>query len=281
MHERASTRPPITISLLQLFALVMIAGAIFLNTAPYIDLRSNTPEPDKAASIAEVPPAPNKPSVRVVASAEMQSTKRESATTHARVQPPDQLPGFEDATTDESAPKNEKPLRAQAKALPLPHPAPKQGLAMLISTAPPLPVSVPKQARSARSDAPPLPTRAPKEVRTRIAGSALQQTGRASWYNLDSLTASGEKMDDAALTAAHRFLPFGTKVRIENIANGRSVVVRINDRGPFVAGRVIDVSKAAAKALDMMADGMTDVRLHVIYDTVASAGGPSAPPPID
>jgi rare lipoprotein A len=227
MHKRASTRP------LQLFALVMIAGAIFLNTD--IDLRSNTPEPDKAASIAEVPPAPNKPSVRVVASAVMQSTKRESATTHARVQPPDQLPGFEDATTAESAAKNEKPLRAQAKA-------------------------------------PPLPTRAPKEVRTRIAGSALQQTGRASWYNLDSLTASGEKMDDAAFTAAHNFLPFGTKVRIENIANGRSIVVRVNDRGPFVADRIIDLSKAAAEALEMIADGVADVRLSVIYDTVASAG---------
>jgi rare lipoprotein A len=114
--------------------------------------------------------------------------------------------------------------------------------------------------------------RRPKKVPPKIARSALQQTGQASWYDLDSATASGETMNDAALTAAHRFLPFGTKVLIENIANGRSVVVRINDRGPFVAGRVIDVSKAAAKALDMMADGMTDVRLHVIDDTVASAG---------
>jgi rare lipoprotein A len=78
-------------------------------------------------------------------------------------------------------------------------------------------------------------------------------------------------MNDAALTAAHRFLPFGTKVRIENLANARSVVVRINDRGPFVAGRMIDLSKAAAEALDMILDGVADVRLHVIYDKVASA----------
>ena len=123
MHERASTRFRITISPLQLFALVMIAGAIFLNSARYIDLFSNTPEPDTVASIAEGPPAPNKPSVRVVARAEMQSTKPESATTHARVQPPDELPALEDATTAETAAKNKKPLRAQAKALPLPHPA--------------------------------------------------------------------------------------------------------------------------------------------------------------
>jgi len=80
-------------------------------------------------------------------------------------------------------------------------------------------------------------------------------------------------MDDAAFTAAHNFLPFGTKVRIENIANGRSIVVRVNDRGPFVADRIIDLSKAAAEALDFIAEGVADVRLSVIYDTVASADG--------
>jgi len=108
-------------------------------------------------------------------------------------------------------------------------------------------------------------------VRSRLGGNALQQAGRASWYTLDSLTASGEKMDDVALTAAHNSLPFGTKVLIENIANNRSVVVRINDRGPFVGGRIIDLSKAAAEALEMIADGVADVRLRVIYDAVASA----------
>jgi rare lipoprotein A len=144
---------------------------------------------------------------------------------------------------------------------------------MLIPPVPPLPVRSPKRARSAisRSETPPLPTRAPKRLPSRIAGSPLQQTGRASWYALDSLTASGEKLDNAALTAAHNDLPFGTKVYIENIANGRSVVVRINDRGPFVAGRIIDLSKAAAEALDMITEGVADVRLSVVY-RVASAG---------
>jgi rare lipoprotein A len=157
-----------------------------------------------------------------------------------------------------------------AEALPLPHPAPKQGSAMLTFTAPPLPVPAPKKMRSTSGlDA---TIRAPGEALSRVAGSATQQTGRASWYTLDSPTASGEKMDDATLTAAHNFLPFGTKVRLENIANGRSVVVRINDRGPFVGGRIIDLSKAAAEALDIMAAGVADVRLSVIYDTVASAG---------
>jgi rare lipoprotein A len=254
MHERAGTRPGI--SPLFLFALVTLAGAIFLNTAPYIRLLTNAPKFDKPATIAETPLAPHKAVARVMARAEMQSTKPESATTSARVRP------------------REKSMGAEAEALPLPPPAP-QPSATLTFTAPPLPVLSPKRARSgiSRSDVPPLPTRAPKKLRSRIAGSALQQTGRASWYTLDSPTASGDKMDDAAFTAAHNFLPFGTKVRIENIANGRSVMVRINDRGPFVAGRIIDLSKAAAEALDVVAAGVADVRLSVIYDTVASAGG--------
>jgi len=277
MHEPARSRTG-SISFLQLFALVTIAGAICLKT-----LLPDTPKSDNPATVTEAPPAPDKPAARVVARAEMQRTKPENATTRVRVQPRDASPALEDRTAAEAAPrpKNEKSLSAEAKALPLPRRSPKQGSAMLTFIPPPLPVPARKQTRStiSTSDAPPLPTRAPKKVRSKIARSALQQTGQASWYDLDSATASGEKMNDAALTAAHRFLPFGTKVLIENIANGRSVVVRINDRGPFVAGRVIDVSKAAAKALDMMADGMTDVRLHVIYDTVANAGGPSAPPP--
>lgn len=85
------------------------------------------------------------------------------------------------------------------------------------------------------------------------------QVGGASWYALRSITASGERMNPNALTAAHRTLPFGTKVRVKNLHNGRSVVVRINDRGPFVGGRVIDVSKAAAAKLGMISSGTAKV----------------------
>ena len=85
------------------------------------------------------------------------------------------------------------------------------------------------------------------------------QVGSASWYALRSITASGERMNPNALTAAHRTLPFGTKVRVKNLQNGRSVVVRINDRGPFVGGRVIDVSKAAAAKLGMISSGTAKV----------------------
>lgn len=85
------------------------------------------------------------------------------------------------------------------------------------------------------------------------------QVGNASWYALRSTTASGERMNPNALTAAHRTLPFGTKVRVKNLHNGRSVVVRINDRGPFVGGRVIDLSKAAAAQIGMIGTGTAKV----------------------
>jgi rare lipoprotein A len=88
---------------------------------------------------------------------------------------------------------------------------------------------------------------------------ASAQCGRASWYALTSRTASGERMNPSALTAAHRSLPFGTKVKVTNKRNGKAVVVRINDRGPFVKGRVIDVSKAAASQLGFVGSGHTAV----------------------
>jgi peptidoglycan lytic transglycosylase len=94
------------------------------------------------------------------------------------------------------------------------------------------------------------------------------QVGHASWYALHSRTASGEMMNPSEMTAAHRSLPFGTKVLVENLTNGRSVVVRINDRGPFVGGRIIDVSKAAASALGMLGSGTARVK-------VSSSGGAS------
>ena len=75
------------------------------------------------------------------------------------------------------------------------------------------------------------------------------QCGVASWYALHSRTASGERMNANAMTAAHRYLPFGTVVRVTNPHTGRSVQVRINDRGPFVRGRIIDLSRAAARVL--------------------------------
>ena len=97
-----------------------------------------------------------------------------------------------------------------------------------------------------------------------LAGaSAEDQSGVASVYSTESGggTASGQKLNPGALTAAHRSLPFGTKVRVTNRNNGRSVIVTINDRGPFVRGRVIDVTPAGARALGF--SGLTKVTLNV------------------
>ncbi|MBC7755900.1 MAG: septal ring lytic transglycosylase RlpA family protein [Bdellovibrio sp.] len=77
-------------------------------------------------------------------------------------------------------------------------------------------------------------------------------------------TASGEKFNHHALTAAHKTLPFGSKVQVTNLRNGKSVVVRINDRGPFVKGRIIDLSKAAAKQIGLSSSGTARVKLEVL-----------------
>ena len=82
------------------------------------------------------------------------------------------------------------------------------------------------------------------------AGGAIQR-GHASWYQHGRRTANGEAFNPNGMTAAHRTLPFGTRVRVVNERTGRSVVVRINDRGPFIGGRVIDLARGAARQLGM------------------------------
>ena len=91
----------------------------------------------------------------------------------------------------------------------------------------------------------------------------LPSSGVASFYT-DTLTASGEKFNPDELTAAHKTLPFGTKLRVTNTATGRSVTVRVNDRGPYVHGREVDVSYSAAQALGMVGSGIAKVKLDVV-----------------
>jgi len=92
----------------------------------------------------------------------------------------------------------------------------------------------------------------------------ISQTGKASYY-ADKFngrkTASGEKFRNSKLTAAHKTLPFGTKVKVTNLSNGKSVKVRINDRGPFVAGRIIDLSKKAAHKINIDKEGVGNVKV--------------------
>lgn len=105
----------------------------------------------------------------------------------------------------------------------------------------------------------------PRTTATRPATGA--QRGLASWYGGEhhgGPTASGERFDKRALTAAHRTLRMNTRVRVTNERNGRTVEVRINDRGPYGRGRIIDLSEAAARALDMLDAGVVPVRVEVI-----------------
>jgi rare lipoprotein A len=88
--------------------------------------------------------------------------------------------------------------------------------------------------------------------------------GIASFYTEDQQTANGEKFDTHDLTAAHRTLPFGTRLRVTNVATGRSVTVRVNDRGPYIPGRVVDVSGSAANELGIVESGIAKVKLDVV-----------------
>ena len=102
----------------------------------------------------------------------------------------------------------------------------------------------------------------------------LTQKGLASWYgkeNHGKLTSCREVYDMNGLTAAHRTLPFHTVVRVTNLKNKKKVVVRINDRGPFVEGRIIDLSRAAARALEMHNDGVVPVLLEILKPKKAAA----------
>src|SRR5262249_23300581 len=102
------------------------------------------------------------------------------------------------------------------------------------------------------------------------------ETGVASWYGIPydgRKAASGEIFDMRQLTAAHRTLPFETWLEVTNLSNGKQVNVRINDRGPFVDGRIIDLSMAAAREIDMLGSGVTRVRLKVITPPPVSSPG--------
>ncbi len=105
---------------------------------------------------------------------------------------------------------------------------------------------------------------------TIIAQVGFTQTGKASFYNdrfHGAKTNSGEKYDMNAFTAAHRDLPLNTKIKVTNLKNNKTVVVRINDRGPFHHVRILDVSKAAAKELDMISQGVANVTIEVVEAT--------------
>jgi rare lipoprotein A len=117
------------------------------------------------------------------------------------------------------------------------------------------------------------PEPAPPPVASSAPHPSYSERGMASWYgpaHQGKTTASGEAFDQAALTAAHRNLPFGTVVEVTNLANGRSVKVRINDRGPFVRGRIVDLSKQAADDIGLTGTGRVKVEVYPSDQQTAS-----------
>jgi rare lipoprotein A len=143
------------------------------------------------------------------------------------------------------------------------------------------------QTGNPSSDKPPTHTlpreippiaKVPSSPETEQAPPATSQptmeTGVASWYGPKfhgKLTASGEVFNQEKFTAAHQTLPWGSRVKVTNLANGKSVDVRINDRGPFGKGRIIDLSRAAARALGMVGRGLTTVRVEWLSEQTGLA----------
>jgi rare lipoprotein A len=132
------------------------------------------------------------------------------------------------------------------------------------------------EARDKAGPATVVPANLPADTSKALLPKLKTKTGEASWYDFNGKkTANGETMDPSRLTAAHPTLPFGTKVEVENVENGRTVVVRVNDRGPYAEGRIIDVSKGAARKLGMVEDGVTDVNVAPVpTDSVDDPGEP-------
>jgi rare lipoprotein A len=120
------------------------------------------------------------------------------------------------------------------------------------------------------------PPPAPSPARGGVPAAFIEEIGIASWYGHPyhgRASASGEIYDMEQMTAAHRTLPFGAQIRVHNLTNEKTVEVRINDRGPFIDGRIIDLSRAAARSIDMLGPGIARVRLEMISAPAAVAPG--------
>lgn len=145
-----------------------------------------------------------------------------------------------------------------------PQPAIKSWSTTVVPAPQPGTKAKPARAKENRIETGALPPPAPIAPKGSLSNGRHDLEGLASFYWQEQKTASGEQFDKMALTAAHRTLPFNTRVRVTHLGNGRSIVVRINDRGPFKAGRVIDLSYAAAGALAMHGQGLARVKVEVV-----------------
>jgi rare lipoprotein A len=126
------------------------------------------------------------------------------------------------------------------------------------------------------------PSGPPSPAAPGASPAAWTETGVASWYGEPfhgRTTASGETYDMNDLTCAHRTLPFGTRLHVRNLENGRTVVVRVNDRGPFAKDRIVDLSRRAARELEMIGPGTARVRITVLPDDQRTAAPADSTPP--
>ena len=168
------------------------------------------------------------------------------------------------APTDIVSPRSKIPARASpahisssastVQEVPTPKIEPRAWRTVVL---PAKPESVIRVASAGAAFVPQLPAKP-------LTGYAHEMAGLASFYWEDQMTSSGERFDKRGMTAAHKTLPFGTRVRVTNVSNGKSTIVRINDRGPFKGGRVIDLSQAAATQIDMTGRGIVRVALEVV-----------------
>ena len=192
------------------------------------------------------------------------------------------LTGCTTLPSSPAPPQPPSPLTSSdtASAAPLPPPAspPKSRLSAFIAKRLLKKAETPVPLPAVEAEAAPAPE-AVMDEKYRLTGEAARELerGNASWYGPrfhGRRTASGENYDKYALTAAHKTLPFGTVVRVRSLALGREVDVRINDRGPFSPGRVIDVSQAAAEALGLTGAGVAKVSLKVPGSAKSQADAP-------
>jgi rare lipoprotein A len=171
----------------------------------------------------------------------------------ATAAPPSTAPAAPDSTPSSPAPAAaETPASGETPATPGRKPA--------------TPAPTRTSTHPARGGATRASTPSPDPTRSSSPAVVSSGTCEASFYSEPQPTASGEPFDPEAMTAAHQTLPFDTRVRVTNLANGESVIVRINDRGPFVAGRCLDLSRGAFRVIAPLDAGVVDVRYEVLQD---------------
>jgi rare lipoprotein A len=156
---------------------------------------------------------------------------------------------------------------------PLPRPTPKPSSSVITTPTPrpsPSVIITPNPTPSPSATITPAPAPSPSTDTTTTTPPKetvlFTQTGEASWYGSEGgpLTATGERYNPQGMTAAHRTIAFGSKVRVTNLRSGRSAIVTINDRGPYAGGRIIDLSAAAAEAVGIKSSGVGKVRIEVL-----------------